>query len=117
MTEAEWLAGDDPAALLRETCDYGATVGVTVGRAGRVYPARPSDRKLRLIACAVFRLTGGGSWSSDAIGALATAEQHADGLIDSAELRKAWEYIRSRILPALSVSHMGHQTSEGQQGD
>jgi hypothetical protein len=47
MTEQEWMASDDPAAML---------VWLTEGHVSApVKCRRPSDRKLRLFACACFR--------------------------------------------------------------
>lgn len=55
MTEQEWLASEDPAGMLAYLNDYGAVAGPSVGAGGRRYPAKPSDRKLRLLACACVR--------------------------------------------------------------
>jgi hypothetical protein len=53
MTEAEWLAGEGPAALL----DWLTFVGVTTDRDDpRIGRTRASPRKLRLFACACCRL-------------------------------------------------------------
>lgn len=78
MTETEWLASEDPQAMLRWLWaqNHGGP--------------NPSPRKMRLFASAVF-LTDIGRMNEDDLRALATAEDHADGLITDAELREAHE--------------------------
>jgi hypothetical protein len=68
MTEAEWLASEDPVAMLRYmqegcgVCDGTGSLGGsqsptrTCDRCGGRQPAKPSDRKLRLFAAAAARL-------------------------------------------------------------
>ncbi len=52
MTEAEWLACDDPERMIRWL--------ITDMHGGEWRPSRPSDRKLRLFACACARSPGWG---------------------------------------------------------
>jgi hypothetical protein len=66
MTEAEWLACDDPRALLQ----YQGAVG--------------SERKLRLFACACCRRVGRLLNDAASCEALVVAERFADGLVDDA---------------------------------
>lgn len=67
MTEAEWLASEDPAAMLR-------AVPRVDGEQVADGPFTFSDRKLRLFACAATRLAG--SRGSEPV---AAAEAWADG--------------------------------------
>lgn len=53
MTEAEWLAGGDPQAMLRWLGEPGSVSGSDPE--GRAYVHRVTDRKLRLFACAAAR--------------------------------------------------------------
>lgn len=67
MTEQEWLTSGDPQALVRvllglESMDSGR----------RVVCQRPSDRKMRLFACAVARMMRQSDWQ--------------DGILDAAEM-------------------------------
>ncbi len=75
MTEAEWQASDDPAAMLPEV-----TKGISPAHDFRI-----SDRKLRLFACAT--LAGD---SRPDYPPLATAEGFAEGRVGVAELREVW---------------------------
>ena len=52
MTEAEWLASEDPAAMLT----FLTNRGEIIDSLGQVVSERTSDRKLRLFACACCRL-------------------------------------------------------------
>ena len=52
MTEAEWLASEDPAVMLRHLFDGPLSHPRLQGR-----PIAVSDRKLRLFGCACMRLT------------------------------------------------------------
>src|SRR5262245_54523281 len=70
MTEAEWLACDDPTPMLASL------------------RGRASDRKLRLLACACCRAL----WDDTPAGsraAVEAAERYADGRADGAELDRA----------------------------
>jgi hypothetical protein len=73
MTETEWLAGDDPGAML----EY------LRGRAG--------DRKLRLLSVARWRLLDGGHGRE----AIDVAERYADGLGTKAALKRARQGVRA----------------------
>lgn len=75
MTEAEWMASDDPGAMLPEV-----TKGISPAHDFRI-----SDRKLRLFACAT--LAGD---SRPDYPPLATAEGFAEGRVGVAELREVW---------------------------
>lgn len=86
MTEGEWLGSEDPAAML----DFLARCnGAPVGH--KVVPERaPSDRKLRLFACACCRQV------SPAVGpdlsSLRSAEAFADGLTTDTARHIAWNH-------------------------
>lgn len=79
MTEAEWLASEDPAAMLN-------ALRKQDDRAGRGHDI--SDRKLRLFACACLRAEPHFPRLRNAMIAqsLRLAEGHADGTIDAARL-------------------------------
>jgi hypothetical protein len=64
MSEAEWLALEDPTPMLEYLRD------------------KASERKLRLIAVAVCRLMSGGR-------VVDAAEKHADGMVSKREMREA----------------------------
>jgi hypothetical protein len=74
MTEAEWLACDDPVAMLRSL--RGAV----------------SERKLRLFACACCRALRVTLIPASLAEAVATAEGHADGQPPGGEGSKAWQF-------------------------
>ena len=82
MTESEWLASTDPQAMLAWlTGDY-SPVARDLG------PARGSGRKLRLVACAIFRASvGGTTWSAWSSTAIESAEKFADGTMTFRELQ------------------------------
>ena len=82
MTESEWLASTDPQAMLAWlTGDY-SPVARDLG------PARVSGRKLRLVACAIFRASvGGTTWSAWSSMAVESAEKFADGAMTLRELQ------------------------------
>lgn len=82
MTESEWLASTDPQAMLAWlTGDY-SPVARDLG------PARVSGRKLRLVACAIFRASvGGTTWSAWSSTAIESAEKFADGTMTFRELQ------------------------------
>jgi hypothetical protein len=67
VTEAEWLAGEDPAPMLE------------------FHEGKASDRRLRLFACGVCRRREFRT-STDGTDALSVAEDFADGLADEADL-------------------------------
>src|SRR5262245_49368655 len=71
MTEAEWLACEDPERMLA------------------FLQGKASDRKLRLFACALAR--GGFLWLDNVadVAALEVAERHANGAATPDELRAA----------------------------
>jgi len=57
MTQTEWLSSSDPVSLLRWLT--GTPGSSPEGASGALAPARrPSERKLRLFACAVSRIVG-----------------------------------------------------------
>jgi hypothetical protein len=85
MTEAEWLASDDPQAMM--------ALG---GLRGRLLdsPSAYCRRKLRLFACACCRQVWDSIKSTSARAVVGVAEKYADGLVnlsamDAAERR--WE--------------------------
>jgi hypothetical protein len=71
MSEAEWLACQDPDAMLR------------------FLRGRASDRKLRLFACACCRSVWGRLLDPRSKRVVETAERFADGLADCDELNEA----------------------------
>ena len=91
MDEREWLGSDDPAELMEWLMEE------TIGElwAQPLYPNSPSDRKLRLIAIAIARHGGCGSWAS--VGYLIQgAERMAEGLphdLSSRDIEQAQQYV------------------------
>jgi hypothetical protein len=88
MTESEYLASTDPAALLSwMRRPRGPFLGITTGE-----PRRPnvevSDRQLRLWACACCRqaLSSTGSKNAESLRLCDLSDRYADGEIDYAEL-------------------------------
>ena len=73
MTEAEWLAGDDPRPMLR------------------FVEGKASNRKLRLFACAGCRRVWKSLYLKPVRQAVEAAEQFADGGITAVELHYALE--------------------------
>jgi len=69
MTESQWVASADPAAMLKY---------LLCGSSGSV-PATTSDRKLRLFACAVARLLEDTPSHPERTAVIETCEQAADG--------------------------------------
>jgi hypothetical protein len=69
MTEAKWLGHSDPVTLLRHLTTL-----------------QPSDRKLRLFACAACRRVWSVLRHQPSRHAVEVAERHADGLASAAEL-------------------------------
>src|SRR5688500_16484043 len=83
MTEAEWLASEDPVAMLRWATDETPS-----------HPPgwhRPSVRKLRLFACACVRRVWPMLTDERSRHAVEVAELYADGLAGEAE-RDVTEY-------------------------
>jgi hypothetical protein len=78
MTEAEWLACNDPDPMLEFLRD------------------KSSDRKLRLFACACCRALSAVS-DSDVCEAVQVAEQYADGLITPEERQAAASAIEPKV--------------------
>jgi len=84
VTESEWLASDDPGAMLalltrptRETSPLGPV----------------SDRKLRLFACACCRQVWDRLLDEQSRLAVQTAERYADGHAGERLRRGAWRYL------------------------
>ena len=73
MTEAEWLASDDPAAMAR-------------------FAARPGDRRMRLFACACCRLIWPLLTDRRSREAIDVTERHAVGLAGDPELATAADH-------------------------
>jgi hypothetical protein len=71
MTEAEWLAANDPRPMLE------------------LLEGRASDRKLRLLACACARRLSACVSDDGAMGVILVSERYADGLVGDAELKSA----------------------------
>lgn len=86
MTEVEWLASEDPAAMLR----WMITETHEVSRAPKY-----SDRKLRLFACACCRRVWDRITDERARAAVEVAERHAEGEATDADRsearRRAWD--------------------------
>jgi hypothetical protein len=78
MTEAEWLASDDPAAMLR-----------ALSNAAVRLKGKARERKLRLFACACCRQVWGRLPSDRAREAVEVAERFADGAATREELLAA----------------------------
>ena len=84
MTESEWLASTDPQAMLAWlTGDY-SPVARDLG------PARVSDRKLRLFACACVRQVWHLLTDERSRQAVEVAELFADGMVSRRKLSDAW---------------------------
>jgi len=83
MPEFEWLASNDPAAML-ESANHIATVNGE--RIGLI-----SDRKLRLFACACCRLVWDKLTDPRSRRAVVVAERYADGRATEGELVEAQE--------------------------
>lgn len=88
MDEGRWVTMSDPSAMLRWL------LGEPLGVPGDPSPCPvPSDRKLRLFACAACRLVRGVSLTEALVFALGTAELWADGgpRPDPQRVGRAWE--------------------------
>src|SRR5687768_5484790 len=83
MSEAEWLACQDPVAMIKFLRD------------------KASDRRLRLWACAVCRAMGSriGKEGQEAV---AVGERFADGKVGECDLVLADEVFESHLLPVSS---------------
>jgi hypothetical protein len=90
MTEAEWLACNDPEEMLRG------------------FPGKPSPRKLRLFACACLRRIWEALADERSRQAVLVAERYADRRVDQAKLKEAWDAataaFRAAKVDALSVA-------------
>lgn len=82
MNEAEWLNSTDPAAMLEFLCDVHP-------RSGQPTAMRPSDRKLRLFACAVVRQVWDRLTDERSRRAVEVAEQHAEGEVSYGTMHEA----------------------------
>ncbi len=76
MTEAEWLASSDPADMLEWATGPLAVYPPHTGTPNKL--SAPSDRKLRLLACAMLRRFQG-VMAPEAAARLDAAEAYADG--------------------------------------
>jgi hypothetical protein len=91
MTEQQWLATDDVAAMLTALRPGHGEVGLVLpGRLGEV-AYRASARKLRLFACACCRAAWPLLTDERSRSAVEVAERFADGLATEGERRKAFE--------------------------
>lgn len=89
MTEREWLAGDDPAAMLRKV-----TGELRTYRSGHQEPThRVSDRKLRLFAAAMWRGQPAVLARLNALDLPDVAERLADGVATEADLARSRDAI------------------------
>jgi hypothetical protein len=90
MTEAEWLAGTDPGAVLE-----------LVG-------GRASDRKLRLFACACLRRVWHLLEDPRGRAAVEVAERFADGRADRQEVALSWHAARQAQDATMQGSAAAH---------
>jgi hypothetical protein len=97
MTEQGWLASEDPARMLAHLCwEEGA-------EARRVKDTCPSDRRLRLFACALCRAAWPLPTDEGCRLALDVAERYADGLVTEADRGRAHaEACRRAAVPGTS---------------
>jgi hypothetical protein len=99
VTEAEWLACDHPAELLHRLC-HASLGGLAIGH------ARPSDRKLRLFACACCRQAWRRLTDPRARKAVEVAERYAEGQAQgSEELTACW---RDSLAVGLGANFAAH---------
>jgi hypothetical protein len=101
MTETEWLESTDPQAMLAFLLEPRQRSGNYIHG-----PARPSDRKLRLAACAFLRTV----WDQlDATSqrAVEVAERLADGLAGEAERTQFHDTDRPENYPARAACFSG----------
>lgn len=94
MTEAEWEAGGDPAALLSTLTNLAAENGEVV-----------SFRKRRLLACACANRIRHLLQNSDSERAIDAAERYADGEIDRATLAGFEQAARAASARAVRKAH------------
>src|SRR6266567_6199875 len=87
MTEAEWLASDDPTLMPNCLCLELQLSRTKVGR-----------RKLRLYACACGRRVWHLLKDKKSRRAIELAERFAEGLVSSAELERFWMQVRGHTL-------------------
>jgi hypothetical protein len=96
VTEAEWLSGDDPLAMvlhLRDACDWrGAGLGQPPPPVAEEWCRSPGDRKLRLFACACFDCLRDHLFELSRE-LLACSERYARGLAP----RRALDDLRDRV--------------------
>ena len=116
MTEPEWWACKEPAPmlafLLGRPRGLGARLGAWLGRqrspGNLPGPPRPSDRKLRLFACACGALITSLLRDGRCLDALATSERFAVGQADEEELeaarQRAWEAVEG-LQPTVSQEY------------
>ena len=84
MTEQEWLASDDPAAMLEALPRRNHIPQAK----GPPWPAVASDRRLRLFACGCCRLVWDRLTDECSRRAVEVAERYADGLATLTEMRE-----------------------------
>ncbi len=89
MTERDWLECDDPEALLELLWQN----------------ARPSNRKLRLFACACYRRVWSLLTEERHRAAVETAERYADGLATRKELDRARRDAQDAPIRATATGH------------
>jgi hypothetical protein len=92
VNEADWLASDDPGAML-DALSHRSHPDLPAWRT-------PSNRKLRLFACGCCRLV----WPllpADGRAAIGIAERHADGRASAAELQVARDLWALQRAPAV----------------
>jgi hypothetical protein len=97
MTEAEWLACTDPQKMLEFLQNRASGLRSRALRLLGFPPYLPSDRKLRLFACACCRRT----WhllEDQAWQVVELAERDADGQASAAELQRALPLVDSRLM-------------------
>ena len=88
MNEQEWLTSEDPAAMLR--CLLNGLAPDEVGEFGYPRPQRPSDRKLRLFACACCRQVWHLLTDERSRRAVEVAARYADGKATFDEMIGMW---------------------------
>jgi hypothetical protein len=106
MTKAEWLACEAPRPMLRFLLgtDYPRVQDIVA------FPnCKGSDRKMRLFACACYRLIGHLLPHPLAQATVVLAEQVADGVVPVEELQQA----EARIRAAIDAIEEGWRVSHG----
>jgi hypothetical protein len=97
MTEAEWLACTDPQKMLEFLQNRASGLRSRALRLLGFPPYLPSDRKLRLFACACCRRT----WhllEDQGWQVVELAERDADGQASAAELQRVLPLVDSRLM-------------------